>query len=231
MAKGYGQKRKGKGRKGRASRKIPKNLRGYAQLSGAYGRFTGHDAELKFIDVPASAVSVTSTAAIQAAGSLCLMIQDATSSGRIGRQIRVKSLQFRGRIATIPSTTVAPSCNFFLYVLLDTQCNGLITTPTTVFTGANLSTALVELANSQRFKILKKVVVPLNPSAGVSTAYAPVQRPINFYLKMDTPIDYNGATAALTEIRSNSLTYIYGTDNASFNCQLDGTFRLRYSDM
>lgn len=186
--------------------------------------------ELKFLDT-ANAFTFDTTGEVPATGQLNLIPQNVTESGRIGRKCTIKTIHMKGNINLDPGASVDVASTAYLYVVLDRQANGAAAAITDVMTSANLSTAFRNLSNMGRFKVLKVMRWTLNPTAGVSTAYNWVARSYEFYLKVNIPLEFSGTTGAITEIRSNNVFLLAGTDSLSDDIiSLNGATRIRFSD-
>jgi len=210
---------------------------GFQRNSGYYGRFTGPQRELKFFDTALSFV-VDDTAEVPASGQLCLIPQDQTQSGRDGNKVTIKSINIHGTANMVPGSATNASAVMFLYVIQDTQCNGAAATVgdanTGIFTSANLAVANHTIANSGRFKVLKKFVMPFNSAAGVAAAFNTSLRVFSWHGKCNIPIVYDAvaSTGALTTIRSNNIFLVAGAASTGQDdtIAVQGTVRLRYSD-
>jgi len=123
-----------------------------------------------------------------------------------------------------------------MWLLLDTQCNGAAAAASGdagVFTSNATSTTMVNLANSGRFRILKKWEWNFNPPAGATTGFNTVNRSFSFFKKCDIPLEFDASadTGALTTIRSNNLFLVAGATAAIDDLvSVAGTCRLRFSD-
>lgn len=190
----------------------------------------GYGGELKFFD---TAISFTfdATGEVPATGQLALIPQGVTEATRVGRACIVKSIQLRGNIVFAPSTAASAATSVILLLVQDTQCNGAAAAVTDVLTSTNMSTAMINLDNSQRFRILKRMTFTLNSPAGVSTAFNNVVRHFDVYKKCHIPMDYSSTTGAITEIRSNNIFLLAGSDGASDDLVTCGAIcRLRFAD-
>lgn len=207
---------------------------GYTRTGGSYGRYgasarrMGLLPEKKFFDTALS-FTVDATGEVPATGQLALIPQGDTESTRDGRKATIESIQLRGRVAYVPGAAGTASTNAYIYVVLDSQCNGAAAAVTDVFTEADLSKALLNLNNSGRFRILKKIQMSFNPQAGVSAAFNSVIKPLEFYKKCSIDMDWSSTTGALSEIRSNNIFLIAGTDQGSDDVvTVTGNCRLRF---
>lgn len=176
------------------------------------------DGELKFFDTAVS-FTIDATAEIPATGQLSLIPQNDTQSGRDGRKVVVESLLLNGYIALVPGAAAQPNDVATMYVIQDTQANGAAATVaddnTGIFTaaGAVLPLAVRCLANTERFKILKRFDWVFNEEAGATTAYPNMYKKIDCYLKLNIPLEYDASasTGALTTIRTNNIFLVAGT--------------------
>jgi hypothetical protein len=208
---------------------LPPALRGYARLGGAYGRFGGTRAgETKFFDTALS-FNVDNTGEVPATGQLALIPQGVTESTRVGRKCTLRSVQIRADLLFDPVATNVPTTTCIILVQ-DTQCNGAAAAVTDVMESATLPTSLSNLNNSLRFKVLKRWVHDFNPMAGVDGAYAPVRRHIDYYRKVNIPMEYSSTTGAIGEIRSNNLFLLAGSIGGDDLVAVSGNCRVRYSD-
>jgi len=203
---------------------------GYTRTGGFYGRTKGRNgniAETKFFDTSLS-FTFDTTMEVPATGQLVLIPQGDTESSRDGRQCTATSIQIRATITLVPAAAANGGGTYYLYLVLDKQCNGAAAAVTDVFTSANSSLALANLENSDRFVILKKWVRPINVTAGVTTAYSNVCHVLEFYKKLNIPLTYSSTTGAITEIRSNNLFLVAGAQNQDDTIQFGGVCRIRF---
>lgn len=209
---------------------------GYTRSGGSYGRYgrlaalRGLVPEKKFFDTALS-FNFDSTGEVPATGQLALIPQGDTESTRDGRKAMIESIQIRGELIFTPgaAASAAAADVTHLYLVLDTQCNGAAAQATDVFTGNNFATAMLNLNNSGRFRILKHWVHTWAPGAGVTGAYINCAKQLEYYKKCKIDMDWSSTTGALTEIRSNNIFLLAGSglgtdDTVSFT----GTCRLRF---
>lgn len=205
---------------------------GYQRVSGFYGRFQhekGKMIENKFFDT-ALDFTFDLTAIVPATGQLCLVPQGTTESTRIGRKLKIHSIQIRG-VYSCDQGAQPLSINTYLYLMQDTQTNGAAATLAEMFTGNDLSSAMINLANSGRFRVLKRFLWTSTPSYGTIGApgdSAGIME--DYYKKMNLEVDFSSTTGALTEIRSNNLFLVAGAKNGDNLVTFHGTCRIRYSD-
>jgi len=218
-------------RPGPSMRAPPVPRPGFQRTAGLYGRFNKSgsrppQAELKFLDTALS-FSDDFTFGIE---NSCLNVipQDATASGRIGRRVVIKSIQIRGYNYFVPTTTATASALVNMYLVLDTQANGSPPAATDLFESTQLTTSMLNLSNSNRFRILKRWVVAFNSNAGATTAYNNVVKPLEFSMKCNIPLEFSGTTGVTAEVRSNNLCIIAGAVLQDDKVSFAGTCRLRF---
>lgn len=187
--------------------------------------------EKKFFDT-AVAFTVDATAEVPTSGQWVLIPQGVTESTRVGRQCTIKSVQFRANLTYIPGADTLGCTTAYVYLVLDKQANGAAAAVTDVFTGTSMQTAMLNLSNSERFRILKKWVLKFQAGAGVSGAYGRDSQSIEYFKKCNIPVEYSSTTGAITELKSNNLFIIAGTDaTADDEVNVSGTARLRFTDL
>lgn len=207
---------------------------GFARRSGFYGRYgrvaaaMGVKPELKFFDTTLSFLFDT-TGEVPATGQLALIPQGDTESTRDGRECVIKSIHLRGHMTLAPGAAATISGNTHLYLILDTQCNGAAAAVTDVFTADTLAIAQRNLANSDRFQILKHWVWAWNPTAGATTAFNTMNKPFEYFKKCNIKMQFSSTTGAITEIRSNNIFLIAGATSAIDDLvTMSGSCRLRF---
>jgi len=218
------------GRKRYARRKSYARTGRYRK-AGFYGRFgTGRgqraQIEKKFLDTSITVTSIDST--IENKGSIVAIPQNATQNGRTGYKCVIKSIQWRGNIK-LPAGA-SPNDDAYVYIIQDTQANGASPAAADIWTSTNASLSLRNIENGDRFKILNKTCISLNANAGVAAAFDGDQKVFEGFLKVNIPMVYNGATGAVTEMKSNNIMCWVGSvstdDVMEFNC----SYRVRYTD-
>jgi len=202
---------------------------GVYRKSGFYGRFSGPNAELKFLDTALS-FNIDRTLEVPATGQLALIPQGQTESTRVGRSCTIRSVEIKGVINMTGAAT--PDDVVSIYLIMDTQTNGAAAAATDVFTSTDGPIALRNLEKSTRFTILKKWVFNMNAQAGVAAAYGAMARNIQYYRKCNIPMlyDSSASTGALTTITTNNLFLMAGSYLADDQCTFAGNCRIRFSD-
>lgn len=187
--------------------------------------------ELKAFDT-SLAFTFDATGEVPATGQLSLVQTGDTLNNRDGAVIQVKSLQIRGYANFTPGATATAASTAYLYVVLDRQANGAAAAVTDVLTSTDMSTALGNVPNQYRFKILKRIVIPMVATAGVTTAYNPVVVPVEEYIKFLKPIEmrFKASAGAITDLSSNNIFLLAGTEGTSDDLiGFAGTARLRFT--
>lgn len=204
---------------------------GYNRTGGYYGRFQPGGNELKFHDVVFSG-GIDATGEIAPGGgtstALNLISQGTTESQRIGRKCVIKRIDFKGDLTL---ATAIGSATYNISLILDTQANGAYPNYTDVFE-TDSPRSFLNLANSQRFKIMKRWYGVINQTAGDgSGAYGSQRKVMKFNKACNIPIEFSSTTGAITEIRSNNLFIMWDTDAGEDDAiNVNMSWRLRFSD-
>lgn len=214
---------------------IPKRMVGFMRREGNYGRFQkGGGEEIKFFE-DTQDVSTITTAGIISHISLNRVAQADTEQSRDGRKITIVGIQLRGHIEAIQGTSEGGN-TYAIYLYQDTQCNGataLVSTNAGILFSASYNSFL-NLANTGRFKILKKWYFSINKPPYGSVAlpgFAETHMPIDYYTKCNIPIEFDATaiTGAITTIRSNNIG-IMAISQVSDGSTLTLRPRIRYRE-
>lgn len=205
---------------------------GVTREAGYYGRF-GHELgkmqEFKFFDTNL-AFTFDSTGEVPATGQLCLIPQGVTQSQRVGRRCKIHSIQLRLHYSYDAGTTTYPPI-LYLYLVQDRQTNGAAAAVTDVLTSATMSIAMINMANSARFRIIKRIVIKMTPQAGIFSTPLDSTAFHDYYKKCSIPLDFSSTTGAITELKTNNLFLLAGGNATTDDLvALSGTCRLRFSD-
>lgn len=230
VSKKYAAKRKGIAPTAKAALIKAALGTGMVRQAGYFGRFNGKmDRELKFLDTTLS-FNVDLTGEVPATGQLNLIPQGDTESTRDGYKVLVKSIAIKAFVQLVPGAAALASATAYIYLVQDTQCNGAAAAATDVLTSASFPLAHSNVQNAGRFRILKKWTMDFNPGASNGGTYNTCSRHIDFYKRLDVPISFNGATGAITEIKSNNLFLLAGAASLDDLIQVNGSCRIRYYD-
>lgn len=206
--------------------------KGRDRTGGFFGRYQGMGREQKFFDtaIQFSFDSTAETAATAVLGQLDLIPQGVTESTRVGRKCIIRSIQLKCFANCAFGAAANGICSTNMWLVLDKQANGAQAAFTDIFDSATLYLANVDLANSQRFRILKKWKHDWNSTAGVTTAYNSVTKSWDYYKKCNIPLEFSSTTGAITELKSNHIFLAYGAVFGDDLVQLSGIARLRFDD-
>lgn len=136
---------------------------------------------------------------------------------RIGSEIKIKSIYFRGILQGAQTGSVADDSNSSIRLILglyNTAYGGLTPMATSGFNGLNLGTWINKKNCTQmQWKFMDKLIF-LPAQATASTGYLPTGRVVKFYKKFKRPIriryfDDNPGTAA------NSLIFSMASDSGA----------------
>lgn len=208
-----------------------------------YG-FSGSKAELKYKDTDASTnieITTASAGAFDYATSLVLIPSGAGISQRIGRQIIIKKIQvnlaWKWKNANTDLTADKGGEIRFLLVQ-DRMPNATSMTNLQVVTALLQDTAhptlsFLNLANRNRFKILKDKIIPVTPTLG--NAGSGVVRVVK---KKRIRVTYNNDPAsgaeAVTDIQANNIFMLVcpgNTITTNSAVTVTSNRRVRYIDM
>jgi len=214
---------------------------GFDRTGGAYKRAlynpNADKAEVKNYDVLntvaltlANPLSVSQSAIT--GGALELLTQGVGESQRIGRKICVKNFHLRGNCEFVPQAASQGWDRATIMLVLDTQCNGAFPAnpPTDMFQSTNPSAWMLNLDNTNRFRILKTWSHDFNATVqdvgGLTLANQVAH--VDMFVPMNMEVMYSANTGAIAEIRDNNLFLAYGSTNGE--CVFGGSSRVRFTD-
>lgn len=191
--------------------------------------------ELKILDVAAATYGVNTTTSVQGCN---LMLRGTDSGTRIGRKIKLRSVEIRGFLFADPVvsaasvTSIAQQCR--LLIVYDRQANGVAPTVAQVITG--IQGPYTE-ANLGRFLVIQDKTWCFGPAAAVSPnptfGIPPTQANVFERHQLNLPTHYNAGNAGtVADIDKGSLYMLWigsvagGDTDASFA----GTIRTQYTD-
>ena len=206
---------------------------GKRNRTGGYtGRFQP-GGEMKFVDEDHT-ISMTSApvaASTVLTGELAVIPQGNTQSTRVGRKCVLKSLQIRGYINYKPGTTDQAGDLAYIWLVQDTQTNGAHGSATDIFESGNPTRVMRNMANSSRFRILKRWVYRFQMTSTniAGTEHVDSYQVFDDYLKLNIPMEYDGTSGVIAQQRTNSLFFVVGSLIGS-DAQLQFSTRLRFAD-
>lgn len=155
---------------------------------------------------------------INTGGTLHPVPSGTNANTRDGRKIVIEGVEqhYTFRLNTT-ATATQTSMTIRMITLIDTQCNGASFAADVLFTASSLlltsslTSALYNLDNAKRFRILEDKVWEMNSQAGLGTASVEVQKQIVSKMAVKVPVEFSNTTGALGEIRSNNIVTIIVT--------------------
>lgn len=209
------------------------NQLGYVRTGGFYGRYRGLDPEFKFLDTNLSFLfDVTAECSTTAAtGNMHIVPEGDGPSAREGRNINITSIHLKGEVTFTPGGSATAGTTLYLFLILDTQCNGANPGITDVFTSNDPRRMMLNLANSERFRVIKKWTWSMYSQAGVTTAYNNVVRHMEWYKKCDIRITYDATatTGAVATTRTNNVFLAFGSSVSDDTGSFEGVARIRFT--
>jgi len=160
-----------------------------------------------------------------------------------GRGVRIKSWCVRGSFLLSNEDVMAYPCSgrlAFIALVLDTQTNGTQCTSQQIFTNPGNTVAAmcsphVNLLNSDRFVILARKTVEVNPQTLSIYFLVPpdvpeyqqsgVRVPFEFFVPLDLPVLYKSFGSQIADVIDNSLHVVM------FQSYYDATLALHYASV
>lgn len=178
--------------------------------------------ELKWKDTDVSDTTIDTTEVFTLLNG---MTKGTDVGNRVGRQITMRSVQFRGYFTAEDGDK---GYSVFWAILYDKQPNAAAPVWTDVYTTDAVYPLLRNLDNRKRFKILTSGWAVI-PKTGADWE----QVPVDVYKKINLKTEYDSSDAGtVADITYGSLHFIMrGQANAATAPALYGSVRLRYSDM
>lgn len=145
---------------------------------------------------------------------------------RLGRKVRTKSLLLVGSIRTVNVTSITTASDtVWIWVVLDTQPNGAAAAVTDVWSNTVAHTALKNLDQGGRFKILKCVEVKMDYGQTGTTVNAPFE----IYMPLRVTPVWKGLVASAPYL-NNVLVFAGNSNTAMSDFLIDISCRTRYYD-
>lgn len=207
---------------------------GFTRRTGFYGRYhtsvSKGTGELKFYDDDLAQFIVPDTGII--VDSVNKVAQGVGESDRIGRKFTIKRIEMAS-IWILPGLTAinAGYDTILCLVYLDKQANGVAATITDLLTDTVNDKALSRsnVANKNRFRILKRFLITISPNTTDSAdGTVSVARHTDWSIPCNIPIEMSATSGAMSTIRSNNigLAFISQIGNAAVKF----TTRIYFSD-
>lgn len=169
--------------------------------------------ELKFFDVDMNDTTVSQAGTVLADGgnaTINRITQGVGPSQRIGRKAIIKKIAWRWNciLESESSSGTQSSETLRVVLFLDRQCNGTAATAIQILETDDFQ-SFNQLVNKGRFTIMSDQIVDFSSQAGAGNGTAnhwpENSKSGEFYKDCQIPIEFNGATGNITEIRSNNM--------------------------
>lgn len=229
----------GKKRKSKSSMVVP----GYTRTMGAYGRALPCGPEKKFFETVLGNIALlgaagTAVGSSSCYSSLCLVPGGSKDTERVGNLICVKNFNFRGHVEYASAISTNPQNCVRIVFYWDLQTNGSAATIGDLFycgAAGTLTTRETDtfrnLDQVARFKIIKDKTFYFSPTAYSGTNAAGHIFPLKVNWKGDMPVHFSGTTGAITELKSENVSWTGWSDGADSQFLLAGTARIKFTDL
>lgn len=196
------------------------------RTGGRYVNSRGIRPELKAYDIGVVSQPITNVISLMY-GPWQTLSLGVTASQRIGRKVRVKSIVLTGRIHSDVVTTVSNAADtVWLWVVMDRQPNNNTpSSPTEIWSNATAATALRNLDQGPRFKIIK--CIEIKTDFGQSGTR--IDTPFEAYIPLDTVVTWQGE-ANSSPFKNNLLLYIGNSNVSGSELKCSMISRVRYVD-
>lgn len=187
--------------------------------------------ELGYVDTPTN--GLTADYAFDTTGSVTLLntvAQGASTLQRVGKKIRMTSLQCRGLIFQNATATINDP---MLMIVYDKRPTGAAPAITDILRVANSSSMNNDDNVPHRFMILKRWNMTMSGNSATPATGQEIKN-ADFYLPCRLPVVYKSAgTGAIGDIEEGALWLVTVGANAAGTtaATLRGTFRLRFIDI
>ncbi len=203
------------------------------EMRGQVGVQPTNGGELKFHDVDLDDAVVASTGTITA--TINIIPTGTTESTRIGRKCTIRNIGWRysWQMPEQDAQATPASADILRIILyVDKQANAATATVSNFLSTADFQ-SFNQLQNKDRFITLMDRTVETNYNALASDGAGVVSQGSvfgegSFFKRVNIPIEYSGATGAITEIRSNNIGVLL--ISAVGIVGFFSKFRLRFTD-
>lgn len=148
------------------------------------------------------------------------------SNNRVGRKVRTKSILLVGSVKTNVVTTITTASDtVWIWVVLDTQPNGAAASSTDIWSNNVAHTALKNLDQGGRFKIIKCIEVKMDYGQTGTTVNAPFE----VYIPLRCTPVWKGLVNSAPYV-NNLLVFAGNSNTAMSDFLIDIQCRTRYYD-
>lgn len=185
--------------------------------------------ELKYCDLPGATYLADTTGSVTALNLIAVGDDNTT---RDGRQVTIKSVQFRGTLVPVDNTTLPAKCRLML--VWDNAVNsGTIATVAQILNAASAA-AFPLIDNQNRFTVLvdrSYVVGGVSDVATQAYSMSPACHNVEIYKSINAITQYSGTTAAIGSIQNGALLMLtIGDKAAGAGGAFLGATRVRFTD-
>lgn len=214
--------------KKRGAGKVRNFRSGYDRTGGVWGRFQS-PLELKFHDYNDSLILDSTGGAL---GTSWNLIEQGTAENqRVGRKMTIKSIAIKLSLQTLADVNLG-FVHYTIVIVLDTQCNGAEATWNEIMENSSSHNTYRNLANSERFQILKTWRGTLNANAvqGSGPYGIPQAKDLKFYKKCNITIEFDSTAGLIGEVKSNNIQMFAIEPTAAPQLIAQWHSRIRFTD-
>lgn len=178
--------------------------------------------EFKAVDIDNGSSVCDSTGAVTLINGVAL---GTDIDDRIGRQVMLRSVEMKGYVYPTAGTGVDQIHRVLL--VYDRQCNGVAPAITDILKAVS-TTAVRNLNNRKRFKILMDKVFPVSASGEANSIHT-----YTFYRKLRHPMEFNAGNAGTVADIQNGGLFVVTLGTSAPGATAGGsnwTTRVRYND-
>lgn len=195
------------------------------RTGGRYVNSRGVRPELKSYDIGVNLHPIANTISLLYGPwqTLPLGVQ---SDQRVGRKVRVKGVTLSGVVRSVNVTTISTAADtVWLWVVMDRQPNNNIPAVADVWSNSAAHTALRNLDQGPRFKIIK--CIEIKTDFGQTGTF--INTPFEAYIPLDTTVTWQGA-ANSSPYKNNLLFFAGNANQAASDLVISMVSRVRFTD-
>jgi len=152
------------------------------------------------------------------------IVTGTTGTTRVGRKVKLESIQFKGTVSMAATSTLSGRCR--MRVVYDKQSNAAAPAVVDIFEADSYASPN-NISNNERFVTLADREVEIG-TAGPQIAT------LDFYKRLGLEENFNaGVAGTIADITSGAIYVLFGDDGriATAQPQFNGYFRVRYTDV
>lgn len=156
--------------------------------------------------------------------SMCSMSQGTTGTTRVGDKITIRSLAFRGSVYLSEAPAETTMTTFRILFVVDRTPNGATSTWTNVLHNASVYSFMnLDRQYKGRYQVIYD-----------QTFHCPIdsdfKKEFKGFKKFNLVVGYNGNAGTVADIQKNHLFMMVQSTGNTQNAELEGFFRIRYTD-